>query len=44
MDTRIHDVLEGVKDNYIAPFLWLHNENGKILLVSNVNKSLEYDE
>ena len=32
MDERVLDNLKGKQHNYIAPFLWLHNENDEYIL------------
>ena len=32
MDKRIYDNLSGVQQNYIAPFLWLHNEDDELII------------
>ena len=32
MDKRLSQVLTGTHDNYIAPFLWLHNEDDSLIV------------
>ncbi len=32
MDNRLQAVLDGGSDNYLAPFLWLHNEDDTLIL------------
>ncbi|MBQ7900434.1 MAG: hypothetical protein IJ365_00540 [Clostridia bacterium] len=40
MDTRLQDNLNSVQHNYIAPFLWLHNEDDE-LIVNEIQRIYE---
>ena len=40
MDRRINENLNGVQQNYIAPFLWLHNEDDEYI-VSEIKRIYE---
>ncbi len=40
MDRRICDNLKGKEQNYIAPFLWLHNEDDE-LIINELNRIYE---
>ena len=33
MDKRLQDNLNNIQQNFIAPFLWLHNEDDKYIIV-----------